>query len=852
MFQSHGGGAWWGMVFAWLGGWGMANDEVRFNRDVLPILAEHCFACHGADKAGRKGDLQLSERAEALAMRRGGRPAMVPGSAQESLLIERVMAVDEDEVMPPPETGKRLTSEQVEVLRKWIDAGAAYETHWAFQPVEKVLPPVEVEVVHPVDRFIRQRLEQEGIAPAPEAERGVLIRRLSLDLTGLPPTVDEIRAFEQDTEAGAYERLVDRLLGSVRFGEKWARWWLDLAHYADSDGILADSLRPHAWRYRQWVVDAFNADLPFDRFTIEQLAGDQMDGARVSQLVATGFLRNTLSDRQTGNADPALGRVRMVVNRTATLGAVWLGLTLECAECHDHKFDPISQREFYQLYAFFNGAEEANVDAPLLGERERHERARQSYMVERAALLEPLRDRLEALQAEWERKLLFTEQNPGLEPPWMRAFELFVTSWGRGYGEGQFEGLMIVKTPSEERSAVQQERLQDYFIKHGAVVAPAEFKALKLAELAKQLEALGRKVPPLSRAQAMTDLPYQVPTWVHQRGDFRRQGELVESGTPEILPELKKVNGAARRLDLAAWLVTGEHPLTARVMVNRLWQEVFGLGLVATSDNFGLRGERPSHPELLDWLAREFPQRGWSVKRMLRLLVTSATYRQSSTARPELAERDPENRLLARQVKWRLSAEGVRDAALAVSGLLDGTVGGPSVRPPQPASVILENGRNKWKVDEGAGSYRRGLYTVVQRLAPFAMFANFDQPGTAMACARRGRSNTPLQALNLLNDPTFVEVAKGLARRLLLEVKGGTEERLAYGFWVTLARGPEEHELARMQRLLEQQTALYEEDLAAARLLVGDGLEGVPIAESAAWVTVASVWLNLYEFFHRE
>ncbi len=829
-----------------------AGSEVSFNRDVLPILAENCFACHGPDQAGRKGDLQIHLRDKAVAERKSGGHVIVPGKAKESLLVERVMATDADEVMPPPESGGRLTEGQVEVLRKWIDAGAKYEPHWAFLPPQRVEPPTVDGVIHPVDRFIRGRLLDEGIEAAPQADRSTLIRRVSLDLTGLPPARAEVEAFLNDERPDAYERLVDRLLNSVQYGEKWARWWLDLAHYGDSDGIRLDSLRPQAWRYRQWVVDSLNGDLPFDQFTIQQLAGDLMANATVSQQMGTGFLRNTISDRQTGNADPALGRVRMVTDRTSTVGAVWMGLTMECAECHDHKFDPISQREFFELYAFFNSAEEANINAPLPGELEAYQPAKRIYDRERAALLAPLEERLESLQAEWEEKMLFTEQNPGLEPAWMRAFELFVTLWGRGKGEGQFEGLMIVKTPVAERTVEQQQRLQDFFIKRGAVVAPEEFKELKLAKVSKQLAQLKRKLPPLTRAQAMADLPQKRDTRIHLRGDFRQPGELVKPGTPRVLPAMKEAGGEATRLDLARWLVSPGHPLTSRVTVNRLWQELFGAGLVASSDNLGMRGERPTHPELLDWLATEFPAGGWSVKQMLRLMVTSQAYRQSSDARPELEERDPENKLLARQVKLRLSAEGVRDTTLATGGLLDWTVGGPSVRPAQPESVIKENSRNKWKVDEGSGRYRRGLYTFIQRLTPFAQFANFDLPSSAKACSRRDRSNTPLQALNLLNDPTFVEAAGGLAGRVWNEVRGDDADRLEHAFLLALARPPNKGESKRLIQLLEQQTRLYEKDVEAAHELSTEVFPDTTAAESAAWVTVASVLLNLYEFYHRE
>jgi mono/diheme cytochrome c family protein len=832
-----------------------AAGAPRYNRDVLPILAEHCFACHGPDKAGRKGGLQLHLREEAVAS------VIAPGNAAGSELIARITSEDMDDLMPPPESGHRLSEPEIDILRRWIDGGAAYEQHWAYLPPRRHSPPVAGEAAHPVDRFIRARLAEEGIGPAPEAAPTALIRRLSLDITGLPPTPDEVSAFVTEsgkpgqTEA-AFSALVDRLLASQHFGEKWARWWLDLAHYGDSDGIRLDSTRPQAWRYRQWVVDALNDGLPFDQFTIQQLAGDLLPDADVSARIATGFLRNTISDRQTGNADPALGRVRQIVDRTSTVGTVWLGLTVACAECHDHKFDALSQEEFYQLYAFFNNAEESNITAPLPGELEAHLPARRAYEKERAALLAPLADDLRAMQAEWERKMLWIQENPGADHNWARAYELLVTGWGRGQGEGQFEGINLIETPPALRAAEQRERLQDFFLKNGKVVDPDRYAELGLAELSKKLEGLARKVPPLSRAQAMAQRHVESASYIHTRGDFRRPGKFVGTGTPAALPPPSAAAGGAElsRLDLARWLVSDEHPLTARVTVNRLWQELFGTGLVSTSENFGMRGERPTHPELLDWLALAFRDGGWSIKQTLRLIVTSQTYRQSSDARPDLDERDPANRLLARQNKLRLPAELLRDASLAAGGILDFTIGGPSVRPPQPESFTKENTRNPWKTGAGADRYRRGLYTYIQRLTPFAMFANFDLPGSSSSCTARQRSNTPLQALNLLNDPTFIEAAQGLAARVFAKTSSGDDPatRVRHAFLIALARPPEARETTRLTDYLEDQIRLFETDPEAAAVLAPEPFQATDQSESAAWVMLASVVLNLHEFIHRE
>ncbi len=827
-------------------------EGLRFNRDIRPILAENCFACHGPDNAGRKGGLRLDVRDLAVGEAASGAHAVVPGNVKDSELVARIVTDEPEDIMPPERTGKTLTAREKALLQQWIAQGAPYEKHWSLVPPERIEPPAIAGAVHPVDRFVRERLQQEKVEPAPEAPRETLIRRLSLDLTGLPPTREEVEAFVADARTDAYERLVDRLLGSIHFGEKWARWWLDLAHYGDSDGIRLDNFRPYAWRYRQWVVEAFNRDLPFDQFTIEQLAGDLLPNPTIDQRIATGFLRNTISDRQTGNADPALGRVRQVVDRTSTTGTVWMGLTVGCAECHDHKFDPISQREFFRLYAFFNTAEEENVEAPLPGELERHLEPRRAYAARRQELLAPMAAELETLQRAWEDKIRWIEANPGGDHAWARAHEILVTSWGRGQGEGQFEGMNIVKTPWERRTPAQHERLQDYFLRNGRVIAPDRFKELKIAEAAKELDALARKVPRLGRAQAMAQAPYERKTWIHTRGDFRRPGEFVTPGTPEALPPLE-VQGEPTRLDLARWLVSPGHPLTARVTVNRLWQELFGRGLVATSDNLGFRGEAPSHAALLDWLALEFPARGWSIKQMLRLMVTSATYRQSSHARPELAERDPANVLLARQTRLRLSAEGVRDATLAASGLLNPRVGGPSVRPPQPEGLVKENTRNPWVADQGDAVYRRGLYTFIHRLTPFAQLTTFDFPGTAQACAQRERSNTPLQALNLLNDPAFVEAAQAFARRLWREVPGEhARRRLEHAFLLALARPPAAAEIQALELHLNEQRRLYGRDEAAARTLAGEPIAGTSPAESAAWISLASVLLNLDEFINRE
>jgi len=833
-----------------------AVDSLRFNRDVLPILAEKCFACHGADAASREADLRLDQREAAIADR-GPAQVIVPGRPEQSELWLRITSSDPNLVMPPPESGHRLDGAQQDMLRRWILAGAEYEPHWAYVSPQPAEPPDVPATPASIDRFVRARLLKAGIQPSLAADRATLIRRVTLDLIGLPPTPLEVDAFVNDTRPDAYERVVQRLLASPHFGERWARWWLDLAHYADSDGYLQDFVRPVAWRYRQWAVDAFNRDLPFDQFTIQQLAGDllpaapQGDAVTNEQRIATGFLRNTLSNRE-GGADLEEFRVKQAVDRTVTVGTVWLGLTIGCAECHDHKFDAITQREFYQLYAFFNGVDEVNIDAPLPEEAEAHRKAKVEYDRKRAELLAPVSEALAQLQADWERRLLDAEVNPEADFAWQRALEVLGLTWGQGRGEGQLEGINIIKTPLDERTPEQRERLLEYFLAN----APAEYgeklTEIEANDLLSKLTSLEAELPRVTRAPTVVQTNQSRPAFVHPRGDFRRRGEPAPPGTPAALPPMTE-SAETDRLTFATWLVSPGHPLTARVTVNRLWQELFGRGLVETSENFGVRGTLPSHPELLDWLALEFSDTNeWSIKSTLREIVLSETYRQSSKVRPELLDRDPTNRLLARQARLRLSAEGVRDAILASSGLLNRTVGGPSVKPPQPASVSMEGFDNKWETSMGPDRYRRGLYTFIQRTSPFAQFVTFDFPDSSRACTRRERATSPLQALSLLNDPVFVEAAQALAARIWTESSADDAARLHHAFLLTLARPPRAEESERLTAYLRQQKAVFDADNTAARELMQNAALDGSAAERAAWTALASVLLNLDEFITRE
>ena len=835
---------------------------IEFQSDIAPILAK-CVACHGP--ANQSAGLRLDNRVDAL---RGGASGLVihPGESAKSRLIHLVAGFEPNRVMP--REGEPLSGLEISFLCAWIDQGAEWngdmatvspptsqrpkQKHWAFLPPQKPpLPNVANKewIQNPIDRFILARLENEEIKPSPEAGRATLLRRVSLDLIGLPPAPGEVDAFLADQRPGAYKRQVDRLLKSPHYGEKWARHWLDLARYADSDGYETDQLRPWAWRWRHWVINALNNDMPFDQFTIEQLAGDLLPGATVEQHVATGFHRNTLSNRE-GGADLEEFRVEQIVDRAAATGIVWLGLTVGCARCHDHKYDPVSQQEFYQLYAFFNSADEVNIDAPLPGETGPFLASRAAYEARRSELLAPVRQELEQLQAQWEQKLLEADRHPGQEYTWDRAWEVLGLIWGGNYGEGQLEGQRIVKLDPAKRTKDERERLFDYFLTRGPKLAPERFEELKIKELSEQVEKLKAEYPRLSRAPVFAESTQPPISYVHVRGDFRQHGVDVQPDVPAVLPALPAI-GAKNRLALARWLVSPENPLTARVAVNRMWQELFGQGLVATSADFGTQGEQPSHPELLDWLATEFIARGWSVKQMHRLIVMSASYRQASDSHAELAERDPDNHLLARQSRLRLHAEQLRDAALAVSGLLDDSVGGPSVRPPQPTEAASYGYDTPWPESKGGDRYRRGLYTWMQRTSPYAQSVTFDLPDPNQVCSRRERSNTPLQALTLLNDPVIFEAAQAIAMRIVGEGGAAPADRIAYGFRLCLARRPSAEENERLLRYYREQVRRFDSDSQRAAMLIPVTLPNTSSAEMAAWTALSSVLLNLDEFITR-
>jgi len=810
-----------------------AAKPIDYGRDIQPILSKHCTSCHGAKK--QRSSLRLDS---VRAARRGGNsgPALEPGKSGSSRLIIAVSGGNDDVHAMPPK-GPRLSMREITLLRAWIDGGAAIPaqetasgaasapratTHWAFQPIRR---PTEPNVKNAswcrnaIDRFILSRLEKHGIAPAPEADRVTLLRRLALDLTGLPPSPKEIDDFLSDKSAAAYERVVDRLLASPHYGERWGRHWLDLARYADSNGYSIDSPRS-IWKYRDWILDAFNNDKPFDRFVIEQLAGDLLPGATLDQRIATGFHRNTQKNEE-GGIDQEQFRVEAIIDRTNTTGTVFLGLTVGCCQCHNHKFDPLTQRDYYQLFAFFNSCDEPKLELPT-PEQLRKRREVRTRIAELEKHLKTLDTATPQRVAMWEGSL--SPESRAMLPAKLQTI-LAIAPNGRNFRQEQAV-LTAYRNFEQVRHAVGGLGQPLNYLAAAHVQAMMTRKILE-----KKIAALQKEMPVIPTTLVLKERKTPRVTHIHLSGDFLRKGAVVTPDVPQVLPTLTKKDRPTR-LDFARWLVDRRNPLTARVTVNRFWQQYFGLGIVETENDFGTQGTPPSHPELLDWLASELMDRGWSMKAMHRLIVTSATYRQSSRHRPELAKIDARNRLLARQNRLRLDAEVVRDVALAASGLLTRTVGGPSVYPPQPKGVYaFTQVPRTWEANSGADRYRRGLYTFFWRSAPHPDLTVFDAPEALSTCTRRNRSNTPLQALTLLNDQGFYEFARALAGRILREGKGEDRQRIGYAFRLCLGRYPSQRESQVIERLLQRQQGTKPLD---------------------AWTSVARVLLNLDEFITRE
>jgi mono/diheme cytochrome c family protein len=788
-----------------LAAFALTASAADFVRDVQPLFAQRCLVCHGPKQ--HLSGLRLDDRDSA-------KRVIVAGRASESRLIHMVSgdAAAGGKVMPP--AGPRLTAAQIAVLSQWIDEGAKWPAsasvarHWAWEPVQPLTGSI--------DQFVLARLAQEKLQPSPEADRATLLRRVSLDLTGLAPTPQETADFLADTSADSYARQVDRLLASPHYGEKWARAWLDLAHYADSDGFEKDLVRPWAWRYRDWVIDAYNKDLPYDRFVTLQLAADEMPGSTPEDRIATGFLRQTLTNREAG-VDRREARFDQLVDRVGTTATVFLGITVRCSQCHDHKYDPIKQRDFYKLLAYFNAADETDIEAPLPGERGSYLRALPEYEKKRAGILSE--HGIAALQTQWEADMIRTMDHPGEQLDW--DFQVTEIRAGLDHAERMLRTAPSARTPQEAA------RLTGRFLHSPGPRIGADKDAAAQVKAARDgLDELDKTFPALSMAYAMEDRPDYGTAHIALRGDYKNEGDAVEPGVPGFLPGSERA--AKTRLELARWMLAPENPLTARVAVNRVWQELFGRGIVATSDDFGTQGDKPSHPELLDYLATEYRRLGWSNKALIREIVLSKTYRQASDARPELAAKDPENVWLARQSRVRLTAESIRDEALEAAGLLNTDVGGPSIRPFQPAGVAeLGYSVKKWNESPGREKYKRGLYIHYQRTTPYPFLVNFDEPDSTLACTRRRVSDTALQSLDLLNDPVFYEAAQALADRIQHEAPGGFGSKLEFAYRVTLNRAPTEKETARMAAYFDSPNSLQ-------------------------WVGVARILLNLDEFITRE
>ena len=839
------------LLSTWAGPALAADDAARpveYNRDVRPILSENCFFCHGQDPNRRKADLRLDVREVALS-----EGAIVPGKPEQSKLVAKVFS-DGKKRMPPPDSNRSLTPEQKEVLKRWVAQGAPYQQHWAFVPPVRPMSP---EVKHPgwprnaIDRFILARLEREGLSPSPEADRTTLIRRVTLDLTGLPPTPAEVDEFLLDNRPDAYERLVDRLLASAAYGERMALPWLDAARYSDSNGFQQDG-DTYQWVWRDWVVKALNADMPFDQFSIEQLAGDLLPDATNDQKVATAFNRNHLLNGE-GGAIPEEQRFNNLFDRVDTTATTWLGLTVACAQCHDHKYDPITQRDYYGLMAAFNQLSESGVPgggpgrirvAPPLLELPTEENKKE---------LARLDDELKRAEAEGDAKKRFEDELAKWEP----AVTTETPDVSRDL-------LPILRTAEAQRTDDERKRLKSGLRSHfDQRVWPgiaATVPALKRADELKR--RIGRyRNEEVPRVMVMSD-DRKRDTHILDRGAYLTPREKVEFATPAFLPAMAP-DAPKNRLGLARWLFSPEHPLTARVQVNRFWQLFFGTGLVKTSEDLGVQGETPVHQDLLDWLAVEFrqPQEGakpWSVKHVHRLILTSATYRQSSRVPPGLMSRDPENRLLARGSRFRMPSLILRDVALATSGLLDRRVGGQPVYPYQPEGIwdtlaITKERDFTYPASKGADLYRRSLYTFWRRTVfPANMF---DAANRQTCRVRNAVTSTPLHALTTLNDTTWTEAARVLAARAM-EASPQPEGRIAYAFRQVLARQPSAGDMAILRRMLDRQRAIYGADRAAAEAITAVGeaprAANLNVADHAAMSTVCLAIFNLDEALSHE
>ncbi len=783
---------------------------VRFGREVYPLLQKACFECHGQET--QEAGLRVDQR---TALFDSG--SVVPGRPEDSELLRRVtLAAGHDEIMPA--VGDPLTPDEIQSLRQWIAAGAPWPEdftppkHWAYeQPIRPELPQVEQAEwpKSPIDHFVLAKLESLELKPSPEAASEKLLRRVHLDLIGLPPTPEEVDAFVADPSKEHYRKIVDELLARPQFGERWARPWLDLARYADSHGFQRDDLRD-IWAYRDWVIQAMNDDMPFDRFTLEQIAGDLLPDANESTRIATGFHRCAPTNVEAGSL-PEETRTEQIIDRVNTTGAVWLGTTLECCQCHDHKYDPFPMKDYYRMLAFFNSTKR---------EADRTDPKKPSSI----AFQGPSMD-LADPQKEAQRKQLQSQQAKIKKQQAERRDELEadLKTWVTSLNVDSMKSVpgpvkkVMAKAP-DQWTDKEEKTLLDYCVEQDD----------SSKKLGKQLNKVERdlKAAQPDTTLVMIELEEARPTHIYERGNYQSPGELVTPGTPETLHAMPE--GPANRLTLGRWLASQENPLVARVVVNRWWAELFGQGIVSTEEDFGIKGELPTHPQLLDWLAVEFMENGWSRKKLLREIVLSATYRQSSHLTQQLLQQDDQNKLLARGPRLRMDAEMVRDNALAISGLLSLKQFGPPIRPYQPNGIWTKVGGQKYnyQVSSGSEQHRRGIYVVLKRGSPYPSFLNFDGTSRLACTVQRSRTNTPLQALTLLNDPVYVEAAQALAKRVQAETEDQPlDQQLAYAFQLCTARTPNEAELATLRKLIE----LYPND------------------RDKAWQNVATALLNLHE-----
>ena len=810
-------------------------DEISFNRDIRPVLSDKCFACHGPDENHREGGLRLDQQENALAEADSGERPIVPGNVTASEVFRRIITGDPDERMPPADSSKDLTPEEVALIRHWIEQGAEYQSHWSFLPITKTMPPKTTSnwVINDIDRFVLSRLEREGLKPTSPADRRTLIRRVTLDLTGLPPTPTEVDAFVDDPNpiSTAYEKLVDRLLASPRYGEHFASEWMDAARYADSDGYESDPLR-NMWPWRDWVVWALNDNMPYDQFIIEQLAGDMLPDATIRQRLATGFNRNHRLNNE-GGILPEEWLVEYVADRAETTAVVFMGLTWGCARCHDHKYDPQTQRDYYRMFAFFH-------NLPEKGSARGSTNAAPMMNVPQLSAIEDYESRLApiaALQAELTELSQSSDVNDAFDQ-WLE----------------QLDAEQQAKLPKEiaEVAVAKWNKKQRATARHHFVSTMHSSGV----SVQKQLSVLEKQQAKLLKTGAnvmvMADMPEPRQTHILIRGAYDQPGQRVSAGTPSWLPPMDEAL-PKNRLGLARWLVDRRHPLTARVAVNRFWSHYFGVGLVKTQDDFGAQGEPPSHPGLLDHLALQFIDSDWNVKALHKQIVMSATYRQSARASSELFARDPENRLLARGPRFRLSAAVIRDQALAVSGLLVEQPGGPPVKPYQVDGLWREiiKGGPTYQRDAGDKLYRRSLYTLWRRAVkpPLMLLLDANQRDTCQVMQQR--TNTPLQALLLMNEITFVEAAHGLAARLIIEGGESQQERVDYGVRLVTSRTPTDEELQILTEELENNMKSYRSNPEAAKQLIAIGESNPPAeldpAELAAYTALSRLLLNLDE-----